>query len=403
VRDRLAKAYIAALGVFSVTVALWSAARPDLALLFSNPHGVPHLLSALQGSAPLTAVFPTFTDEDWLTAAFRLWLWIVAVVGATIVARVARRRASSSLAVLVGEASVAAGVICILAGPFSAPTRAESVDTGRLRLMRAFDPIRRRAFDYVRLAKLMPQEWQERATLVFDLNPSEPADERGRLTSALSLAPGQFRVTVWFQNQLPHPGELVIALQSEHVIARLPGPLRNPSTVTFSMPVAAPQVTVQLTDRVAAQAVTRVEVAPVSIVPASDRLDMKLQTLDEIPMRPGAYIAYVDDKAYPEGGVFWTRGTSRAQVFVVPAGGSKLALTVHAGLIAETVHLRINDTRRDLEMISGATMRLEFDVNPAALYIPLTVQASAAFRPSEVEPPSSDSRLLGCQVRIQIE
>lgn len=51
--------------VVSVLVAIGGAIGAERLLLFSEPHGVARLLALAQGSAPVTAAAPTFTQEAW--------------------------------------------------------------------------------------------------------------------------------------------------------------------------------------------------------------------------------------------------------------------------------------------------------------------------------------------------
>jgi hypothetical protein len=44
-----------------------------------------------------------------------------------------------------------------------------------------------------------------------------------------------------------------------------------------------------------------------------------------------------------------------------------------------------------------------FDLPPGRSIVPLTVQSTVMFRPAEIDSKSTDTRGLGCQVRISLE
>lgn len=389
--------------VVSLLVAAAGSAGIDRLLLFSDPHGSARIVQLLQGSAPLAAALPTFTEPDWPAPIGRLLPWAAAAVVALTLARFAVPRWRLSLFwTTFAEVVVFLVVGALLAGPFSATTRAEAVARGRLALIEAFDPRLLRAFDYSRTAKVVPHEWLGAATVAFDHDPMRPADPIGRITGPLSLPPGLYEVKVWFQGQRPRDGHLQIALGRGHVLARADGPLPNPATLTFDMPLQIPTFWVQLTERSAAQAVTRVELTPMSVVPRSERRSLDVRAVESIVARSNAYIVYVDRYTFPENGVFWTRGTGRGEILVVPAGASQIALTLHVGPNAGPVRITVGDAVHEVPMAPNETRLLVVDAPAGASWVPITVEASAAFRPADVDPQSSDTRELGCQVRVEL-
>ena len=114
-------------------------------------------------------------------------------------------------------------------------------------------------------------------------------------------------------------------------------------------------------------------------------------------------MAYVNDGAFAEGGVFWTRGTAEADVLVASAGASTVNLTIHAGPAGGDVRVRANETRSTITLRGGETRTLPVPVSSGARVVALSVQSSTAFRPSDVETGSTDTRELGCQVRVDVE
>ncbi|HYM22791.1 MAG TPA: hypothetical protein VEU08_06275, partial [Vicinamibacterales bacterium] len=386
--------------VVSLVIAIAGVAGFRGLLLFSDPHGVARIVQHLEGSSPLAAALPTFTDENWRTPLLHLLPWFAAVAAAAAVAWFGFRRWSIA-GLLSAEAGAVMLVAFVFAAPFPAAMKARSVANGRLSLMRAFDPQRRRAFDLARFAKMNASEWIDATKLTFDLDPSQPADELGRLTGPLSLPPGDYLATVWSDGSAPRAGDFQIALGRGQTLARVAGPLPNPVTLPFAMPIEIPLFWMQMTDRASAQAATRLVVAPASIVPASRRFAVEPRAVESAPPRPGAYFVYTDDWAFPEGGVFWTRGTGRAEVIVVPAGAPHLLLTLHIGPSPGNVRLDVDGRTTDLAMTANETRTVPIDLPAGKPYVSVAVQSSTAFRPSEVDRSSTDVRLLGCQVRVE--
>jgi hypothetical protein len=293
-------------------------------------------------------------------------------------------------------------VAAALSGSFSVEARAESVARGRVALLTAFDPVHLRAFDYARLSKMSPADWASTGKLVIDLDPTSAAEQEGRLTGPLTLPPGRYEVQVWFRGEARHDGDLLVAFGPGQVLARLEGPLANPAVAIFDMPVPIPQLWVQLSEALSAQRVAHVELNPLAIVPASDRPRVAVRAVESIPGRSNAYMAYTDDRTFPEGGVFWTHGTSRGEVLVVPEGAARVDLTLHVGPVGGVVRLTVAGQTRDVEMTAEETRTVSVTIPSGSLYFPVSVQAPGSFRPAEIDPKSTDTRSLGCQVRVEV-
>jgi hypothetical protein len=393
-------------GVFALLSVLISASGVlgfEQGLLFSDPHGSSRIVQALQGSAPLASALPTFTDENWLAPLARLLPWLAAAGAALAIARVASFTWRPSRFALIGvEGAVFLVVAAALAQPFPADVRADSVTRGHLALMTTFDPRRLRAFDYSTGSKLLPPAWLSAGALSIDLDPSQAADEQGRLAGPLSLPPGRYDVTIWFQGERSRDGDLMLALGRTQVLSRLAGPLSNPAALLIDLPLPVPQLWVQLTERSSAQDAVRVEIAPVAIVPVPDRPRIEPRAAESIPFLRNAYMVYADDWTFPEGGVFWTRGTSVGEVFVAPEGGSELLVTLHVGPASGAVHLAAAGEVREIQMAANETRTISMRVPSGAPYVPVSVEAPGSFRPADVDPSSSDTRSLGCQVRVEV-
>ena len=54
-------------------------------------------------------------------------------------------------------------------------------------------------------------------------------------------------------------------------------------------------------------------------------------------------------------------------------------------------------------MVMDTEQQLELEVPPGERLVPLTIQSTVMFRPADENPALSDSRGLGCQVRLVLE
>jgi hypothetical protein len=106
---------------------------------------------------------------------------------------------------------------------------------------------------------------------------------------------------------------------------------------------------------------------------------------------------------YSEGASFWTMGTERARVLVEARGHRSVEVTVHIGPSGGRCRTSVNGNTQAQPLQPNETRVLRFDrIPPEAVWVPVTVQASHAFRPAAVDPQSRDERLLGCQVQVAL-
>jgi hypothetical protein len=378
-------------------------------ILFSAPHGVARLAERLAGGAPLPSALPTFTEEDWRAPLLRLLLWLPAAALAAVCARALasggrRSWVRAPFWLLTVEAAVFVLAAAAFVRPFTAAARAVTVRQGRFDLLTSYDPVARRGFDYRqgRLQKLAPEQWIDAAHLTFRLDDGEPPDPQGRLTEALALPPGAYELNVLFDGRMSRQGDLLASLGGGQVLARTSGPLPSLTQLTLQVPIAVPQLWVQMSHAESAAAARRVDIVPLAIVPRSGRPQLEVKRVESIGGPPGAYMAYVDGNAYPEGGVFWTRGTEEAEVMVAPAGAPVLNLTLHAGPVDGEIRLTVDGRALQVPLSPEETRVVSVPVPAGARTISFRVRSPGAFRPASVDPSSRDTRLLGCQVRVEV-
>jgi hypothetical protein len=310
-----------------------------------------------------------------------------------------RARRWSAYWIAVGEITAFVVVGSMLSTPSASAIHDDVVTRGRVELMTAFDPEHLRSFDYRRLSKLDPASLLEVCTLNVHRAGDEMPDEQGRVAGPIGLPPGRYQAQVWFASSQPQPGDLLLLPRRGNALARRAGPLPSPATMTFDLPARVP-VWLALSEPSTARRAQRIEIAPLAIVPRSHRLNAEARAVEAIEGRENAYIVYVNSETYPEGGVFWTRAANRGEVLVSPAGASDIVLTLYVGPTAGTVHLDVGGQSLDVAMRADEIREVSVPVSAGASLVPVSVQASAWFRPAAVDPRSSDTRALGCQVRI---
>jgi hypothetical protein len=277
----------------------------------------------------------------------------------------------------------------------TATIRDETARGGTLDLWWAFDAPHLRIVDYTSMRSIDESGLRTSTALA---TPASPAPQ-------VALPPGRYEAAVWFQTGSTlggGTGRITVASAQNVTFAEREGPLANPSRVAFELAVPVARVSVNVAGPDVAAAVRQISLAPLSLVPVSDREPRTIRAIDRIVSRPGAYVVYADDGAYPEGETFWTRSTRSARVLVAPAGAARLSLTLSLGPRAGDVRLRVGGQETLVTVPAGEPTRVLFDVGDATL-VPVVIQSPTDFRPSDVDPSSTDRRLLGCQVRVSLE
>jgi hypothetical protein len=106
---------------------------------------------------------------------------------------------------------------------------------------------------------------------------------------------------------------------------------------------------------------------------------------------------FMDEAAYVERDAFWAAGGAPADVVFVPVDGSRhVRVEVRNAPVANRLHLSSGGWSRTLELAPGETRIVDVPVVAGAALV--RVLAEAGFRPSEVEPGSTDRRFLGCRL-----
>lgn len=400
-RSTASRAVIGSWLAAGVGIAALGIAVPERLMLFSDPHGRARLLEFFQAGSPLALAVPTFTDPDWAANVWPLALWAAAALVGGVTLWLASRVARSAWTLaLAGATMFLLGGAVVTARP-AGTVRDATALRGDLDVLWRYDGGRFRTFDYSQLARTTPERLRELTTL--RLRPRVPADATAPYElGPLELPPGTFEASVWFAGNATRAGEVTVAGPRATFGSRA-GTLGNPTTFPVTLPVAGRRVMVRLADLTLARAATEVRLVPRSIEPPPARDPRPVRAVEALHGREGAYLVYTDGDAYPEMGTFWSRGTAATTLLVAPAGATRMTLTLSTGPMSGTVTLSAGDRSQVVRMVSGAEQQVTFDLAPGSRLVPLTVQSSTMFRPSEVARDSRDFRGLGCQVRIALE
>jgi hypothetical protein len=394
-REARATATRAVFGVWltiSVAVGLVGASWPGRLFLFSEPHGRGRLVETLQAGSPLAFMYPTFTTEDWFTPLQALLPWLAAALASLSLTYFISRRAPDRTPFWLGVfASLAFLTASAAVTTRPAPdAREDAARRGALDVFWRYDEALR-GFAYQGLARLTHGDILERTTVVDERSPAGP----------YVLPPGAYTARVWFAGGTRRDGEVVVSSSRTAVFGRVSGELGNPAVVPFEIPVAASRVMVTASGEGLTGAVVRTELIPRAIVPRSERPEVRARAIDSVPGTPGGYIVYTDQRAYPEGGVFWTRATEPATVLVAPGGASRIVLTLHLGPESGQVHVWFRGEETMVAVPANGTVQFEREVPPGFRLVPVTIRSPTTFVPAEVSR-SDDSRQLGCQVRVEL-
>jgi len=362
-------------------------------LLFSDPHGTAQLLQALQGSAPVDISLPTFTEENWVRPLFLLVEWTLAAVAAAAIASTAARKR------IVTSVFATASICVLMFGAIASPlvrasTREDRdaiADRGRLSSIDAYDRASLRAVDPDTRRRLSAGEVSEALTVV-----RTPLSE-----APVALPEGEYEARVWFDEAYPL-GDVRVTVADRIVLASSAISAGGPSVVRFRIPVPVP-ISITVGDPSAAHRASTVQIVPVELAAGARHSGARVTGVEPIGDRRGAFIAYVGNNSYPEDGVFWTKGTNTAQLFVVPAGAEHLRLILHVGPNPTRVWVDCAGQNFEVDMSANETREIPIAFAGGAERISIFIRSSRAFRPAEVDRSSDDQRALGVQVRPPLE
>jgi hypothetical protein len=377
--------------VTGVVIALTGSLWPEPRYFFSEPGEESRLLQLVQGPSALASAPPGFTMDAWPAPAMQLVPWAAAIAAAA-GAMWWTVRVSAGPALRATGAGV---IVWLVTVPFlAAPApgaRGESSARGRQDLVHAYDGEALTAYDYARRQRVSATDALESYPVTLE--------ESG---ASAFLPQGAYEARVWFESSGDREGDLAIVTARRIEVGRVRGRLGNPASIPFSLPLTLGRPIVLVADGQAANEVTRIEFVPRAVTPRHQRESYTARAFDPIAGGRGAFIAYLDDRAYPEGGRFWTRSTTRTSVVVAPKGAERIILTVHLGPRSGDVVTNVAGVEHRLQVNESERRTLEIPVPPGTDVLPVSIQSTTEFRPSSEDPASTDPRWLGAFVEVDV-
>jgi hypothetical protein len=398
-----------ALLAVSVALAVVVVTREQGTLIQNGRDGTSTMLGWMSPTWPLTTVFPSYinVDQTYAEALLRTFDWL-ALTGLVAwgTSRVARGRAgAASLAALVF--GVAGGAALATATRSStAPATIDPTARARVPLLDEFDARRRPiVLAYDPLRRMPASEALSRASFVVRPDQRQGPEPVKLLWNArFTLPAGEYRL------KLERPPQVsaqdgAIGLQ----IGRVGQPLdrwqvRGPEwTQTVTLPLD--------TSLVGPRAMTNggLEDGTFSVVPLRV-VDESLRTRRPPILsatRYGPLAAYFhDDTINGEPTGFWTHGRATTRVSVAALAGTPTTVDadVRCGPIANQVTLRMPGWTEQFAIEPGGSHHVSIPLlSQASLssrLAPLDVIVRDGFVPADVDPASTDRRVLGCWIEM---
>jgi hypothetical protein len=348
-------------------------------------------------------MWPTFTEGPWWPQTLQLMPWVAAfglcAAIALWMARVGRIRLPfwGAAVTILGGYAIGACLVSVRAPE----DRARVVRAGKLAVMERFDPTSTRGVAIAGMNRLTDNETLAATTVSEQRSQSIDGAATRRSDWRFALPAGRYDVRVWLDRSEAREGDVTVELGRGVEIAHASASAADPVVLSAELVVSGP---IELTSPVAAvqRAIRRVDVTPAAIVPASVRPPFTARSVEPLAESGQAYLAYVDDNTYPEGGTFWTKSTNRGTVVVARAGRTAMRLVLHVGPGGGAVDVDAGSWHWRGDFEPNATRELDVPL-PAGDVVPLSVRASRAFVPARVDSGSADWRRLGCQVRVLLQ
>ena len=379
--------------------------RPAARLMYNDRDATGRLVEAAQAGAPLSAALPSFIDPDILIQLPSTLVWVAAAIVAAVTTRLVVSRAwaggfwsaTVTLLVFAGSGSLFAAMVL-------PDTSGHTVEAGRQRLLQVYPGEHAEAFSYDAGGWLEPAALVERGAFErrFD---DGPATNPAEMAGPFSLPPGRYDLQVWFDEPQTGDGQVFLSYDlTGGLVARAYGRGGSPEQVPLELPVGLTALRVAATSPELAAAVTGVRVVPRVVVGRDDRREVgRIWAVKPIGARPGAYLFFMNLYAFVDPDTNWVRGERTAELLVSPADAARMRVVIRNGGAGNRIAVTVGDHTEQLELAAWETGELALPVSPGGELIPISVASEGGFVPAEVEPGSTDTRLLGCTVTVVLE
>lgn len=411
-RGPVARGALGAALAYSVVAFVTVVARPAAMLMYNDRDGTGRLVETVQAGVPLTATLPSFIDPDIVVQLPMTVIWLVAAVVAAAATRLVARRIGAGAylsAVLVAVLFGGTGSV-LAAAALSDRVPESTVQSGRQRLLEHYPDDRLHALGYE------PGRWWgtwlteagllERTTLQLEVDAA--TTDPSRLTQPFALPAGRYDLLVWFADQQVVDGEVFVSYdRTAGVLARAHGRATNPAVVSLDLPVSLGALRIGATSTELARTVTGVALAPRELAPSRQRGRVgRVRAVKPIGERVGAYVLFMDLHTFVEPENNWVQGGQVSELRVSPADAKTLRVVIRNGGVDNRIVVTAGATTETLTLAAWETRELVVPVavgDGDAALVPVLVAPETGFVPAEVDPGSTDRRLLGCTVTVELD
>lgn len=113
-------------------------------------------------------------------------------------------------------------------------------------------------------------------------------------------------------------------------------------------------------------------------------------------------VFFLDDNAFPEPEAFWTRGASSTEVVLQPDRDTGRAhLFVRNGALQNGMQIESGDWKEERRLAPGEERELAVPLDARRGATKVRLSSESGFRPSAVDPKSTDDRYLGIWIQIR--
>jgi hypothetical protein len=112
-------------------------------------------------------------------------------------------------------------------------------------------------------------------------------------------------------------------------------------------------------------------------------------------------VFFLDERAFPDPSGFWVGGARQAAVMLTSdRPEAPVPLILHNGAVDNSISLEFAGRREEIALRAGEERRIEVPLDPRRGAALVRIRSASAFRPSDVDPASRDTRRLGVYVRF---
>ena len=111
----------------------------------------------------------------------------------------------------------------------------------------------------------------------------------------------------------------------------------------------------------------------------------------------------MDANTYVEPELNWVRGGHATRVLVSTSDATALRVIIRNGGTPNRITTSAGDRHETYELGAWETRELSVTLVPGQEVVPVTVMPERGFVPADVEPGSTDTRVLGCTMTVVLD